>query len=66
MKRTKLIGSASTLQNLKDLIKMRWYWDIITTQQDDKTWTVSNSKGPIEGCIIKLKSGRYRLEMLVV
>lgn len=62
--KTKLIGSAPTLEMLSQLLKDRWYWGIVRFEpQDDSTWTVYSGNGLSEGLIVKKKGKRFRLEM---
>jgi hypothetical protein len=61
---SKLIGSAGSITEIQKLIT-KWLMgtEVKLDKSGDSTWTVSNSKGPIDGLLVKLKGGRYRLEM---
>lgn len=70
MKRThrieKLIGSAPSLDDLRELIKKNWYWtDITFVKQTDKLYKVQLKNGtiPDELQIVKSRE-RYRLELM--
>lgn len=56
----KLIGSASSLEALRDLIIKRWGWNSVTL--DLESGVVSSGKGPIEGLRETKARGRFRLE----
>jgi len=62
--KTKLLGSASSLEQLKDGIQKFFYSSNIVLNGNDKDgYTISNSKGVIEGVKVVLKGKRYRFEM---
>lgn len=67
MKNFKLIGSACSLSDLKNLVVQRWSWsDCIFKETEIKNqWTVQSSDkfaGFIEGLVVKKVKNRYRLE----
>jgi hypothetical protein len=63
---SKLIGSAPTLDMLKDLIKKKWYWSTVEFKPiGPNEWEVHSGKGNQEGLRVILKNRRYRLEMYV-
>ena len=58
--KTKLIGSAPTLESLINLIKVKWYWSTVPmTQVSPNEWTIN------DGLRIKHLKGRFRLEMII-
>lgn len=58
--KTKLIGSAGSLEALTKLTS-EYFYTIITLNEDG---SVSNSKGPIQGLRWIKKGARFRLEMM--
>jgi hypothetical protein len=58
--RTKLVGSAPTLEGLISLIKSRWYWSEVYISESGE---VSNSKGVVDGLKVRNVKGRFRLEI---
>ena len=62
----RLIGSASTLDGLIELLRSRWYWNNVELREAEKpfTWDVYNGGKQIDGVRVVLKSSRYRLEMI--
>lgn len=62
---SKLIGSHYHLEGIKDLIE-RFYCGTVVNliQKDGNTWTVSNSRGQIEGVRVTLIRKRYRFEAI--
>ena len=62
----KLLGSAPTLDRLKELLSNYFYTDIklSVNPANNGQWQVSNSKGIIPGCRVIIKSNRYRFEMV--
>lgn len=67
MKQYKLIGSASSLQALSELVIKRWTWShcIFKDTELKNVWTVQSSPdftGFIEGLRVVKSKGRYRLE----
>ncbi len=60
----KLIGSAPSVETLKTLIDRYFYSNCGLIAVGDGTYEVHNSKGRIDGCIVTVKRGRYRLEMI--
>lgn len=66
MKHTRLIGSASSLDELLQMLKTKWFWshaDAVPLTADK--YIVVNGNGPVEGMRIIKKKNRYRLEMEV-
>jgi hypothetical protein len=58
-----LIGSASNMADLAELIKNHWYWNNVSfINITDNEWSVSSGRGKMEGLRIIFKKGRYRLE----
>lgn len=61
----KLLGSASSEEGIINLINKFWYTNSVKLEPiDNKSWKVHNSKGVVNGFIVKLKSGRYRFESI--
>ena len=62
----KLIGSAASLENLRDLIKKNWYWsDITFVKQTEKLYKIQLKNGTIPDELQIIKKGdRFRLELM--
>lgn len=57
----RLIGSATTLSDLAELIRKRWTWsDVEFKSQSDGSYSVNNQPD----LRVVLKRGRYRLEVI--
>lgn len=64
--KTKLIGSAPTLEMLNEGINKYFYSEIeLRKDESSEKWALYSSKGLIEGCYVVLKKKRYRFEMLL-
>lgn len=61
--KTKLIGSAATLDALIDLIMKRWCWSSVSI---DDSGAVVGPKGLIDGLRVVKSRGRFRLEMVTL
>jgi len=61
--KTKLIGSAGSLESLLKAVTQYFYSDVTFHQADFGTWEVYNSNGKIESFIVTQKKDRYRFEM---
>jgi hypothetical protein len=65
MAKPKLIGSAPTLDTLKERTCKYLYSAVEFVQgTDPDTWMVHNSRGPVDGFLVRKVRGRYRLEMI--
>ena len=62
--KTKLIGSAPSLERMKLLVENFFYSAVTFVEVAPETFEVHNSKGKIEGCVVKIKKGRVRFEMI--
>lgn len=61
--KTELLASAPTFEKVQESITRFFYGSKITlTPSDNKTWTVANSKGNIDGVIVRQKGNRFRFE----
>ena len=60
----KLIGSAPSLERLKDHLSKNYFYspNIELKQVSDKEWEVHSSKGKIEGFRVIQKKNRFRFE----
>jgi hypothetical protein len=62
--KTKLIGSAASLEKLIELIKQHYYWAIVSTIEiKPNIYKVYSGAKEMEGLLIKHKKNRWRLEM---
>lgn len=57
----KLIGTAADLEGVERILNKYFY--STSYKVDPETLAVSNSAGPFEKIQVKLKRGRYRIEM---
>ena len=64
--KTKLVGSANTLEQMTALlVKYFGGTKIEIVNVRNGLWNIANSSGHIEGCFIVLKKDRYRFEIIV-
>ena len=61
-KPTKLVGSADTVEQLKELACRYFCTEIKFVLLSDNSMDVHNSRGKIDGLTVVLKDKRYRLE----
>lgn len=61
---TRLIGSASSLEQLRSMLDRYFYTNVRLIQSGDNAWTVHNSRGPIVGVRVLYRRGRYRFEIM--
>lgn len=65
MSKTRLIGSAGSLDQITQAIS-RFYYSTITLEAvSPSQWMVRNSRGVIDGVQVRLVKSRYRFEMEV-
>jgi hypothetical protein len=64
--KTKLIGSAPSLERMKLMLENYFYSAITFEEKAPTTWSIHNSKGAIAGCRVRLVKDRYRFEMEVL
>jgi hypothetical protein len=60
---SKLIGSASSLEQINTLINKYFYSTIELKPVNESTWAINNSKGEIQGFKVEFKKNRYRFVM---
>ena len=63
-----LIGSASTLEDLADMLKARWFRSVvefIPVSDRPRIWAVNSGKGRISTLRVVRKGARYRLESYI-
>ncbi len=59
----KLIGSASTLEDLRKMMIAKLYWSEVNFKEMNDHYIVGNSKGVVQGIRVIKRNKRFRLEM---
>jgi hypothetical protein len=63
MSKYRLVGSASSMDQLIKLIEVKLYCTVVATPVESYGWSVINKNGPMDGWRIRLVGRRYRLEV---
>lgn len=59
-----LIGSASTLEGIVEMIKSKWSWQVVNLEQVSETeWSIASGTLPCPNLRIIKQKNRYRFEI---